>query len=137
MSHEEAVGLWQLQETQQVPDDGSGRITNDAYTFRYDGDTVTVRLLTLNPGVWKSGDDFYRLEARWNGDTLEYRPPFADWAALAEWRGDHFEDEGGGVRRIFGRIGEDAVADFNRAILDPRQPHDYSIKPTDGPGLEV
>jgi hypothetical protein len=127
--HEDAIGLWQLCETQQVPDDGRGRLTNDAYIFRYDGDTVTLRLVTVNPAMWKSDDDFYRLAARWDGDMLTYRPPFGDWAELAEFRGDHFEDVGGGTRRIFERIGEDQVADWNRAILAPRAPHDYSTPP--------
>jgi hypothetical protein len=129
--HEDAIGLWQLRETQTVEDDGSGRLTNDAYTFRYDGDTVTLRLLTTNPAMWKSDDDFYRLAARWDGDMLSYKPPFADWAELAAFKGDHFEDVGGGTRRIFERITDDAVPDWNRAILKPREPHDYSIQPRD------
>ena len=129
--HEDAIGLWQLQETQQVADDGSGRLTNDAYTFRYDGDTVTLRLATMNPAMWRSDDDFYRVEARWDGDMLTYRPPFGDWAELAAWVGGHFEDSGSGTRRIFGRVGEDEVPEWNRAVLAPRELHDYSIQPVD------
>jgi hypothetical protein len=129
--HEDAIGLWQLQETQQVDDDGSGRLTNDAYTFRYDGDTVTLRLATMNPAMWRSDDDFYRVESRWDGDMLSYRPPFGDWAELAAWVGDHFEDTGGGTRRIFARVGEDEVPEWNRAVRAPREPPDYSIQPGD------
>jgi hypothetical protein len=129
--HDDAIGLWQLRETQSTDDDAGGRLTNDAYIFRYDGDTVTLRLVTMNPAMWKSDDDFYRLAARWDGDMLSYRPPFADWAELAAFKGDHFEDVGGGTRRIFGRIADDEVADWNRAILTPREPHDYSIQPLD------
>jgi hypothetical protein len=129
--HEDAIGLWQLRETQAVEDDRSGRLTNDAYTFRYDGDTVTLRLATVNPAMWKSDDDFYRLAARWDGDMLTYRPPFGDWAELAAFTGDHFEDAGGGTRRIFGRISDDEVPDWNRAILTPREPHDYSTPSRD------
>lgn len=128
--HRNAIGLWQLQETQEAPDDGSRRLTGDAYTFLYDGDTVTLRLITLQHGAWKSEDDFYRLKARWDGDMLTYRPPFGEWQELASWTGDHFEDVGSGTRRIFGRIGEDEVAEFNRAILAPRKLHNYSIQPT-------
>jgi hypothetical protein len=127
--HGDAIGLWQLRETQTVEDDGSGRLTNDAYTFRYDGDTVTLRMATTNPAMWKSEDDFYRLDARWDGEMLTYRPPFADWAELAEFKGDHFEDVGGGTRRIFERITEDQVPDWNRAILKPREIHDYTTQP--------
>ena len=103
--HTDAIGLWQLRETQSIADDGSGRQPNDVYIFRYDGDTVTLRMMTLQAGVWKSDDDFYRLDARWNGSMLEYRPPFADWAELASFEGDHFEDAGSGTRRVFTRIG--------------------------------
>lgn len=129
--HKDAIGLWQLRETQAVEDDGNGRLTNDAYTFRYDGDTVTLRLATMNPAMWRSDDDVYRLAARWDGDMLTYRPPFGDWAELAAFEGDHFEDVGSGTRRIFERIGEDQVPDWNRAILKPREPHDYSTEPRD------
>lgn len=128
--HEDAAGLWQLRETQQIPDDGRGRLTSNHYTFAYDGDTVTVRLLTPHAEMWRSADDFYRLDARWDGEMLSYRPPFGDWAELAAWTGDHFEDSGSGVRRVFGRIGEDEVIDFNRAILAPRERHDYATPPT-------
>jgi hypothetical protein len=126
-----AIGLWQLRATETVEDDVSGRLTNDAYIFRYDGDTVTLRLITTNPAMWKSDDDFYRLATRWDGDMLTYRPPFTDWTELASFDGDHFEDVGSGTRRIFGRISDDEVADWNRAILTPREPHDYSIQPRD------
>jgi hypothetical protein len=129
--HDDAIGLWQLEATESVPDDGSGRQTNNHYTFRYDGDTVTVRLLTMHPEMWKSDDDFYRLDARWDGDMLSYRPPFGEWQELAAWVGDHFEDVGTGTRRIFRRISEDEVVDFNQAILNPRERHDYSIQATD------
>ncbi len=132
--HTDAIGLWQLRETQSIADDGSGRQPNDVYIFRYDGDTVTLRLMTLQAGVWKSDDDFYRLDARWNGSMLEYRPPFADWADLASFEGDHFEDAGSGTRRVFTRIGDDEVAGWNAAILKPRARHDYSVRPEDGPG---
>jgi len=128
--HGDATGLWQLQETRQEDDNGD-RLTNNVDIFAFDGETVTLRLATTQAGVWKSEDDFYRVEARWQEDMLEYLPPFADWAELAEWRGDHFEDAGGGVRRVFGRVDAADVADFNRAILRQREPHDYSVAPTD------
>jgi hypothetical protein len=131
-AHIDAIGLWQLRETQSIAD-RSGRQPNDVYIFRYDGDTVTLRLPTLQDGVWKSDDDFYRLDARWNGSRLEYRPPFAGWAELASFEGDHFENVGSGTRRIFARIGDDEVADWNAAILKPRARHDYSVRPEDGP----
>ena len=129
-AHDDAIGLWQLKATEPAPE-CTGRDVTNHYTFRYDGDTVTVRLLTMHPGMWKSEDDFYRLEARWDGDMLSYRPPFGDWAEVAAFVGDHFEDNGNGIRRVFARISDAEVIDFNRAILAPRPAHDYSVQPSD------
>ena len=92
---------------------------------------MTLRLATLNPAMWRSDDDFYRVDARWAGDMLTYRPPFGDWAELAAWTGDHFEDVGGGTRRIFGRVSDDEVPEWNRAVLKERDRHDYSTEPVD------
>ena len=131
--HRDATGLWQLRETREADENGD-RLTNNVDIFAFDGETVTLRLATMHPGVWRSEDDFYRVEARWQEDMLEYLPPFADWAELAEWRGDHFEDAGSGVRRVFGRVDAAGVADYNRAILRPREPHDYTVAPTDDAG---
>ena len=124
-------GLWQVCDEVPVADDG-GRLVNDAQVFRLDGDTVTLRLHTLNPAQWKSADDFYRVAAEWRGDTLWYRPPFGDWAELATFEDGRFVDVGNGRKRIFCRIGEDEVADFNRAVLAPREPHDYAIRADGG-----
>jgi hypothetical protein len=124
VSAERASGLWQVREDVPVDDDG-GRLANDVYIFRYDGETVTLRLLTTRIGQWKSDDDFYRLAAEWRGDTLFYRPPFGDWAELATFEDDRFVDVGSGRKRIFGKIDESEVADWNAAILAPREPHDY------------
>jgi hypothetical protein len=124
MSDAGATGLWQVSEEVPVADDG-GRLANDVYIFRYDGDTVTLRLPTLRLGQWKSADDVYRLAAEWRGAALWYRPPFGDWVELATFEDDRFVDVGSGRKRIFGRIDESDVADWNAAILAPREPHDY------------
>ena len=123
-----ATGLWQLREEVPVHDDG-GRSAGDAYTFRFDGDTVTLRLLTLHPGIWKSSDDFYRLSAQARDHALWYRPPFGDWVQLATFEDDRFVDIGSGLRRVFGRITDDEVVTWNRAILKARAPHDYRTRP--------
>jgi hypothetical protein len=124
VSADRASGLWQVRE--EVPvDDDAGRLVNDVYIFRFDGETVTLRLLTPRIGQWKSDDDFYRVAAEWRGDTLFYRPPFGDWVELATFEDDRFVDVGSGRKRIFGRIDDSEVADWNAAILAPREPHDY------------
>jgi hypothetical protein len=124
-----ATGIWQLQQTVAVDDDG-GRRANDAYVFAFDGSTVVLRLLSLHPGQWKSDDDFYRLAAEFDGTTLRYRPPFGDWTELATFAGDHFENIGSGVRRVFAKVTPDQVADWNHALLRADRPaHDYRLQP--------
>ena len=127
MKHSE--GLWQLSRAEEVEDDG-GRLGSDTYTFLFDGSTVTLRLLTLRAGQWRSDDDIYRLAADFDGHTLRYRPPFGEWTELATFEDGRFVDVGSGRKRIFERIADSEVADFNRALLRPaRAPHDYRIQP--------
>ena len=101
--HTRAHGLWQFQNEIAFKDDG-GKHAHDVFTFAYDGEHITMRLVTLHPGQWKSADDFYKLESKWEGDTLSYRPPFGPWTELASFEDDHFVNVGSGRKRIFGRI---------------------------------
>jgi hypothetical protein len=125
---EDATGLWQVREEVPVDDDG-GRAGDDTYTFAFDGDSVTVRLMTLHPGQLRSTDGFYRLSAECRGDALWYRPPFGDWVQLATFEDGGFVDVGSGRKRVFARIADSDVADWNRAILTPRPRHDYRTRP--------
>jgi hypothetical protein len=125
---EHAIGLWQVKKEVPVADD-SGRAALDTYIFAFDGDTVTLRLMSPIRGQWKSEDDFYRLGAECRADVLYYRPPFADWVELATFEDGLFVQVGSGRKRIFERIGQQKVADWNHAILEPREPHDYRIRP--------
>jgi hypothetical protein len=125
---EQATGIWQVKEDVPLEDDG-GRLGLDTYIFAFDGHTATLRLITTTLGQWKSDDDFYRLAAECRGDALYIRPPFADWLELATFEEGHFVQIGSGRKRIFERIGEAQVTEFNRAILAPREPHDYRIRP--------
>jgi hypothetical protein len=124
----QAAGLWQLHE--EVPWTGDpARQANDVHTFRYRGAEVTLRLLTLRAGQWKSPDDFYLLAARWQGNRLLYRPPFGPWSELASFEDGRFVNTGNGRKRIFHRISEEQVVPWNRAILADRTPHDYRRQP--------
>lgn len=128
--HRQAGGIWQLQKTLPIEND-MGKVANDIYTFSYDPDdgTITLRLLTLHPGQWKSKDDFYKLSAKWEGNTLYYLPPFGDWTELAVFENNRFVNVGNGMQRIFEKIPEDKVVGWNKDILKPRELHDYRIQP--------
>lgn len=123
-----AQGLWQFEREEAVADD-RGRQHNDAFTFAIQGNQLTLRLFTPHFGIWKSHDDFYQLQTRWQGTLLQYRPPFGDWAGLAFFEEGRFIDIGNGKRRLFKRIEPAEVVGFNRAILAPREAHDYRIQP--------
>lgn len=127
--HTRARGLWQFQNEIAFKDDG-GKHAHDVFTFAYDGEHITMRLVTLHPGQWKSADDFYKLESKWEGDTLYYRPPFGPWTELASFEDDHFVNVGSGRKRIFGRITSAQVIPWNAAILaSKRGLHDYRMQP--------
>jgi hypothetical protein len=127
-TQQRAEGIWQFKKSITVSDD-NGKVANDTFTFFYRGGKVILRLITLHPGQWKSDDDFYELSTRWEGDTLYYLPPFGDWTELAVFEDEHFVNIGSGVKRIFEKIAETEVADWNRNITTAREPHDYRIKP--------
>lgn len=127
--HEQAEGVWQFQH--ETPIDGDmGKYANDVFTFIYESNTVTLRLLTLRSGQWKSEDDFYKLSTKWEGNTLYYRPPFGNWAELATFEHEQFINIGSGKKRVFKKIRTDEVIQWNKGILKPnRQLHDYRIQP--------
>lgn len=120
----QAEGIWQFKKSVPIPDDHGGMV-DSTYTFIYGNQRITLRLLSLHPGPWKSVDDFYQLAARWERDALFYLPPFGAWTELAVFQDGHFVQVGNGVKRIFERISEAEVIDWNRAILTPRPPYEY------------
>jgi len=129
-----AVGLWQIPPLSRVASKSShGMLPGTHGVFAFDGQFVTVQLLTEKDWMWKSEDDVYKLEARWEGDALFYRPPFATWQYLATFQGDRFfvVDEGRRLRWDFRRICREDLALRDAAILRERKVHDYRIKPTD------
>jgi hypothetical protein len=128
-NHRQIEGIWQFESEEPVSED-NGKLVNDTFTFVYEDGTVTMRLLTLRPGQWKSDDDFYKLQARWQGDALYYLPPFGKWTELAMVEGDRFVNIGNGKKRIFAKVPGSEVVSWNRGILKPgRALHDYRIQP--------
>jgi len=126
MSHSDAEGLWQ--QSREVPTPGTeGKSLPDTYTFKYEHGLVTLRLLSISPVSWQSPDDFYTLESRWQGDTLQYLAPLGQWTDLAVFEHGRFAISGDGMTREFARITPDQVVDFNAGILKADRPvHDYA-----------
>ena len=99
---------------------------NGVSGFVFDGQTVTLLLFTEKDWMWRSADDHYRVQARWRGDLVEYRPPFGQWTPLARYAGVRFEgfealDPAG------------TLTESEHRLLTPRRVHDYTVKPTDEP----
>lgn len=126
MDKEKAIGYWQLPRSQQN--------IAGVSTFYYDGDYLTLFLFTEKEWMWRSDDDYYRLHTIWQGDTLCYMPPFGGrWAHLARFDGADFYifNDSEGLRWEYIRIEPHQIQETERAILRPRNVHDYTIKPTD------
>jgi hypothetical protein len=126
MSHSDAEGLWQ-QARESPASGGAGKSLDDTYTFKYEHGQVTLRLMVVSKMRWKSDDGFYTFKARWEGNTLYYLAPFEQWAELALFEDGKFVMYGDGKKREYDRIGPDQVAEFSKAILQPRAPFDYSL----------
>jgi hypothetical protein len=99
--------------------------------FHYDGVHVTVSLFTEKAWMWRRPDDIYRLDSRWQGNELQYRPPFGTWTRLAVFQTDHYMLPDDDKPWVFERV-SDAMKDADDRMLDAdRPPHDYAIKPLD------
>ncbi|HSI75135.1 MAG TPA: hypothetical protein VK957_04555 [Lunatimonas sp.] len=122
-------GIWQFAYQEDFDGEKDMQL-NEHFTFLYKDGTVTLRLVTMHPGIWKSEDDFYKLKAKFEKNTLYYLPPFGNWAKLAIFDNNHFVDIGNGKRRVFERISKDKVVKWNLNILkENRELHNYRISP--------
>jgi len=129
----EAVGLW------RVPPADRERVVSltvrahpGTTRFLYDGEMVTLFLFTEKDWMYRAPDDLYRLTTRWQGDILQYRPPFGTWTDLARFRDGRFETVGDDPPWRFEPVPHRAACDADDLpLLADRAPHDYSIKPTD------
>lgn len=127
MSHSDAEGLWQ--QAREIPASGGvGKSLDDTYTFKYEHDLVTLRLLVVSKARWKSDDGFYVLKARWEGNTLYFLPPLGQWTELAAFEDGKFVMYGDGKKREYERVAPDQVAEFSKDILRPdRSVFDYDL----------
>jgi hypothetical protein len=130
--HPEAIGLWRVPVGERERFSPGVMSLPGIVRFLYDGQTVTLSLMTEKEWMWKSPDDHYRLEMEWKGDMLFYRPPFGGMTPLARFVGDHFESGDGKPPWRFESVpSRDACDAQDLVLLAERKVHDYSIKPTD------
>jgi len=121
MTHSDAEGLWQ--QAIEVPAPGTeGKSLSDIYTFKYEHELVTLRLLATSKVSWRAPDSFYTLKSRWERGTLQYLPPLGPWTDLATFEDGKFIALGDGKRREYARITPDQVAEFNADIRKADRP---------------
>ena len=125
----EVQGLWQFE---KMAANSSGKKTSsgitDQYTFQIKNSFITISLFTDHLTNWKSKDDIYILKIKWIEHTLYYLPPFGDWTPLADFDGTNFYQSDGKQKRIFKKIAESEIVDWNSEILKKdRLPFDYDL----------
>jgi hypothetical protein len=97
-------------------------------SFRFDGQYVTLQLMTTKAWEWSPNDSHWRLESRWEGDDLYCRGPYGNWWKVATFVNGRFENEAGGV---FRKAGWWSLGGYERSLLWNRSPYDYSLTPAE------
>lgn len=109
----EALGAWR-----------SAGSDNGISAFVFDGASATLFLFTEKDWMWRARDDHYRVKTRWQGNDLQYLPPFGRWSPLAQLQAGGFA----GFERL---DTAGALSETESALLRPHPLHDYDTKPTD------
>lgn len=127
------IGLWRVPQEQEdafnAEHEGGNTHYSKPASFLYDGEFVIMHLFTMKGWMWRSEDEFYRMRAEWQGDTLLIEPPFGRLTPLATFKGDHFVDENDSTKWIYERVGKAGVGEEEMLFLKPREPHNYDITP--------
>jgi hypothetical protein len=141
VSHDTLVGVWRVPKAARERWSPKGMRNASVSQFAYDGRSVVLRLLTEKDWMWKTKDDLYALESRWQTqpdgrEILQYRAPFGGWETLAamvfEGKARRFVLAESDTTWPLERVRKPADADEDdRALVVPRTPHDYATKPTD------
>lgn len=116
------LGAWKrdLEEPAETPPD-KHLIWHDAFVIHPDG-SVSVHLLAISPQPTDSPDGVYRMETRWQGETLFYRLANGLEVELAGWRDGRFEMVGDGLRRSYRRIEPGELPAIHQPLLDAERP---------------
>jgi hypothetical protein len=134
------VGLWAIPEWQVKALSGTINWTHradgmlDLYIapspFYFDGETVTMHLITMKAWMWRSEDEYYRLKSKWVGQDLYYLPPFGKWTKLATYADGRFQLKVREVVWLYMNLPTGEVREEFRPLVKGRPKHDYSITAT-------
>jgi hypothetical protein len=97
--------------------------------IRYDGAHVTVRLAPFRRRDGDSVDDYYRLNARWEGGTLLMEMPRDHWSEVATFVHGRFEVKQSGVVWVYERVRPDQLDESHRPLEMKREPYAYPVQP--------
>jgi hypothetical protein len=141
VSHDTLVGVWRVPKAARERWTPGVKRSPGVPQFAYDGRWVVLQLFTQKDWMWKTKDDHYKLETRWEqqpdgGEALQYRAPFGTWETLAsmafEGKGRRFVLAESDTTWPLERVRKPADGNEDELILvQPRTPHDYTTKPMD------
>jgi hypothetical protein len=121
-------GIWVFDSEEEIPTPNCPGLTlTEAFILQ--DEMLTIRLFTLQEGIYKSPDDLYKLKTKIENGTLYYLPPFGDWVPLAAFQNGHFVMSSRGVTRYFKKVDASGLPEYERGLLNDRPPHDYRIQP--------
>src|SRR5688572_27062722 len=137
-----AIGIWEVPGNERAisgtNSNGSAWVALPSPSiFIYDGRYITLRLVTISDWIWKSEDDYSRVNSTWHNDTLFWLPPFGRWEKLMVFKNDHFEDQFQKTEDrlhtwVYRKITPSEVAPEDSLLIKIRKPHDYSIRKNGG-----
>jgi hypothetical protein len=130
------VGIWEVKkECYQIGTDTSNHTIRliYPYIFKYDGTYLTASFLMITRGWtapnWMSKDGYYKMQTKWDVDTLKYLNPFQQWEIAGVFQSNVFintsmyNDTVSPV--IYRKIKPSEVHDYDKPILKYRKVFNY------------
>ena len=124
-NYQEIQGFWAYAEKIAAP--GTvGNHPSSVINFRCEGETLTIRLVSLSPMMDAPGDGFYKLKTKWEGNTLCYLTPHGRWEEFAIYGASEFIMHVTDEKHRYVKVDRSEVKDWNKDLLkDDREVHAY------------
>ena len=114
--YKEIEGYWGFVEKISAP--GTlGRHSGSVINFRFDGEFITLRLVSISPDMDDPGDGFFKLRTRWNGESLSCLLPNGAWEELAFYENGEFSMWFTDEKHRYVKIESAEVKDWNQDLL--------------------